>query len=95
MDIKNRTIAEANYILETGCTIRECACVFGAAKSTVHSDVTVRLLQYDYEKWTRVSKILKYNDSVKHIRGGDSTRRLYKGKAISLPCPTDCTPRDA
>ena len=35
--IEERTIQIANYIIETKCTVREAARVFGISKSTVHT----------------------------------------------------------
>ena len=36
--IEERTIQIANYIIETKCTVREAARVFGISKSTVHTE---------------------------------------------------------
>ena len=95
MDISSRTLSEAKYIIETGCTLRQCAVVFKTGKSTVHTDMTQRLPTLDKKMWERVSKILLFNGSVKHIRGGMSTRKKYADGTISLPCPTDYKLRDA
>ena len=94
MQIKERVLCEAEYIINTGCTLRRCAAAFGVGKSTVHADVTVKLPVLDAKMATRVLEILHYNGSVKHIRGGDSTRRKYVGETIRLPYPTGCTPRE-
>ena len=45
--IRLRAVAEARYMLETKCTVRACAAKFGVSKSTVHKDVTERLLGID------------------------------------------------
>ena len=37
----------AEYILETGATVRACAAHFGVSKSTVHKDITERLAEID------------------------------------------------
>ena len=42
--IEQRVLEISNYILETGATVRQVAKVFGVSKSTVHKDVTERLL---------------------------------------------------
>ena len=92
MDINERVISEALYIAENGCTLRQCARIFGVGKSTVHTDMTVRLPAIDEKIAIRVAEILHFNSSVKHIRGGDSTRRKYVAETIRPLCPTDCTP---
>ena len=43
-NIINRTLKESEYILKTKKTIREIAKVFGVSKSTVHKDLSNRLL---------------------------------------------------
>ena len=45
--IKERVIRLAEYIVENGATVREAAKAFGISKSTVHKDMTGRLLHYD------------------------------------------------
>lgn len=74
-----RALEEARYILKTGCTVRACASVFGVGKSTVHSDVTKRLQRLDEDLYSDVAKILGNNLAERHIRGGESTRRRYRG----------------
>lgn len=68
----------AEYILETGCTVRACAAHFGTSKSTVHKDITERLSQADPALAQRVRAVLDVNLSERHIRGGDATRRKYR-----------------
>lgn len=43
--IEERAIEIANYIIETNATVRQTAKKFRVSKSTVHKDVTERLLQ--------------------------------------------------
>ena len=43
--IEERVIEIANYIVENNATVRQAAKHFGISKSTVHKDVTERLLQ--------------------------------------------------
>ena len=42
--IEERAIDIANYIIENNATVRQTAKQFGISKSTVHKDVTERLL---------------------------------------------------
>ena len=67
----------AEYIVQTGATVRECATILGISKSTVHKDVTERLREIDPGLHRRVRKILEKNLAERHIRGGDATRRKY------------------
>lgn len=41
---RRAAIAIANYIIESNATVRQTAKKFGISKSTVHKDVTERLL---------------------------------------------------
>ena len=61
----------AEYILDTGATVRDCAAHFAVSKSTVHKDITERLYAIDRNL---------YNLRERHIRGGDATRRKYAQK---------------
>lgn len=76
--IEQRVIEEGAYILKNKCTIRQCARVFGVSKSCVHLDVSDKLKKIDYGLYKDVQKILIYNFSVKHLRGGDVVKAKYK-----------------
>lgn len=67
----------ANYIIETGATLRDTANIFMISKSTAHTDMTVRLPQIDQEKYEKVREVLDKNLAERHIRGGISTRQKY------------------
>lgn len=73
--IHKRVIDEANYIIESEKTVREIAEVFNVSKSTVHKDLHERLLTLDEELFVKVDNILKYHTALRHIRGGESTRK--------------------
>ena len=75
--INERVIKEADYILKTGYTIREVAKYFNTSKSTVHKDLHERLFNIDKIKYDKVDKILKYHLNIRHIRGGESTKKKY------------------
>ena len=76
--IHARVLEEANFIIDTGKTVREIANIFIVSKSTVHKDLHERLLKIDKNKYNEVSEILKYHIEVRHIRGGESTKNKYK-----------------
>ena len=76
--ITKRVIDEANYMLETKATIREIAKIFDVSKSTVHKDLHERLLDINIELYNKIDSILKYHIDVRHIRGGQSTKKKYE-----------------
>jgi len=78
--IINRVLKESEYIINTGNTIREIAKKFNVSKSTVHKDLSNRLLEIDNNLYKNVAKILKYHINVRHIRGGASTKRKFLEK---------------
>lgn len=75
--ILKRILEEANCIIETGDTIREIAKKYGVSKSTVHKDLHERLKEYNFILYEKVDKILKFHTCVRHIRGGESTKKKY------------------
>ena len=75
--IYERVLEIANYIYETKATVRQAAKVFGVSKSTVHKDVTKRLQKIDQNLADKVRKVLDYNKSERHYRGGEATRKKY------------------
>lgn len=76
--IIKRTIDEANYMLDTKKTIREIAHIFNVSKSTVHKDLHERLIEINYDLYKEIDSILKYHIDIRHIRGGESTKKKYK-----------------
>lgn len=77
-DIKERVFREAEYIATTKATVRQTAIVFHFSKSTVHKDVTERLKDLDKTLYKKVKKVLEFNLSERHIRGGEATKRKYQ-----------------
>lgn len=75
--IESRVLDIADYIIETGATVRAAAGVFGVSKSTVHKDVTERLRQINKALAERVSAVLDVNKEERHIRGGRATYLKY------------------
>ena len=72
---KARAVELGKYIAQTGCTVRDAAKHFQIGKSTVHKDVTERLPKLDPELHDCVRRILDYNLSVRHLRGGEATKQ--------------------
>ncbi|MGN1312447.1 MAG: sporulation transcriptional regulator SpoIIID [Bacilli bacterium] len=75
--IYNRVISEAKYIILNDKTIRETSYIFGVSKSTVHKDMRDRLYLIDKLLYEKVSNLMKYHTNIKHIRGGESTKRKF------------------
>lgn len=75
--IEERAVEIANYIIETKATVRQAAKKFGISKSTVHKDVTDRLIQINPALAGEARKILNVNKEERHIRGGLATREKY------------------
>ena len=67
----------ADYIIENSATVRQTAKQFRISKSTVHKDVTERLLQINPSLAQEARKVLDMNKSERHIRGGMATREKY------------------
>ena len=75
--IEERAIKMAQYIVETKSTVRQTAKEFGISKSTVHKDVTQRLVRINPALATEARKVLDVNKSERHIRGGLATKEKY------------------
>lgn len=75
--INERVLNEAIYIVKSGNTVRELASVFKVSKSTVHKDLHERLMAIDKVLYKKVDSILKYHMNIRHLRGGESTRKKY------------------
>ena len=56
--IEERAVEIAHYIIETKATVRQTAKKFGISKSTVHKDVTDRLIQINPALAGEARKIL-------------------------------------
>ena len=67
----------AEYIIETGCTVRAAAVHYEVSKSTVHKDVTQKLRFQNPSLYREVKEILEKNKSERHLRGGEATRQKY------------------
>lgn len=75
--IEERAINIANYIIENNVTVRQTAKEFGISKSTVHKDVTERLMQVNPTLAKEARKVLDVNKLERHIRGGMATKEKY------------------
>jgi putative DeoR family transcriptional regulator (stage III sporulation protein D) len=81
-DFEDRAVKLGRYIAESKSTVRGAAKKFGVSKSTVHSDVTIRLRKIDPSLFSEVRKVLDINKEERHIRGGIATREKYRREAV-------------
>ena len=78
--IEERAIGLAKYIIDTKDTVRGAARKFGISKSTVHKDVSYRLLHINNALAMEVRKVLDENKAERHIRGGMATKMKYSNQ---------------
>ena len=76
--IEERAMEIARYIIDNNTTVRQAAKHFGISKSTVHKDVTERLVQVNPSLAAEARKVLDVNKSERHIRCGLATREKYR-----------------
>ena len=72
-----RAVELGRYIAETNSTVRATGKKFGVSKSTVHTDVTVRLKRINPALYNEVRQVLEKNKEERHIRGGIATKEKY------------------
>ena len=83
ISIEERAISLAHYIIDTGDTVRGAAKKYGISKSTVHKDVSDRLVHINKAVALEVRKVLDENKAETHIRGGMATKlKNKKEKAL-------------
>ena len=82
-DVEDRSVILGQYISTTHSTVRSTAKKFGVSKSTVHKDVSERLLKINPNLAHQVREILDENKAERHIRGGMATKLKYSHEKIS------------
>lgn len=78
ISIEERAVNLAQYIIDSKDTVRGAAKKFGISKSTVHKDVSERLLKINPALALEVREILNENKAERHIRGGIATKLKYE-----------------
>lgn len=78
VSIEERAIELAHYIIDSKDTVRGTAKKYGVSKSTVHKDVSERLLKINPSLAHDVRIILDENKAERHIRGGLATKLKYE-----------------
>ena len=77
--VEERVVELGEYILQNNATVRAAAKRFHISKSTVHKDVAERLQTVNPQLYGQVRHVLEVNKAQRHIRGGQATRRKYRG----------------
>ena len=77
ISIEERACKLAHYIIDSKDTVRGAAKKFGISKSTVHMDISKRLLKINYALAQEVRSVLDENKAERHIRGGMATKLKY------------------
>ena len=75
-----RAVELGRFIEETNSRVRATGKKFGVSKSTVHTDVTVRLRNINASLYNQVRRVLEKNKEERHIRGGIATKEKYLNK---------------
>ena len=75
--IEERAINLAHYIIDSKDTVRGAAKKFGVSKSTVHKDLSERIVKINPALAHEVRLILDENKAERHIRGGLATKAKY------------------
>ena len=83
ISIEERAVNLAHYIIDSKDTVRGAAKQFGVSKSTVHKDVSERLLKINPSLASEVREILDENKAERHIRGGMATKLKYSKRRIN------------
>ena len=74
----------ALYLIDSQSTVRHTAEHFGISKSTVHKDVSEKLLRINPALYTEVHTLFEKNKSERHLRGGEATRLKYRSSSGKL-----------
>ena len=74
---EDRSVMLGRYLLNNQSTVRATAAYFGISKSTVHKDLSERLIVINPSLYSQVKVILDKNKSERHIRGGKATKEKY------------------
>lgn len=78
-DIALRCLKLARRVAE-GATVRQAAKAEGVSKSLAHRELTQRLRTLDTELYLLARAQLNYHKAVRHLRGGEATRRRFRGE---------------
>lgn len=75
---RQQIVNEANYIVETGATVRKAAEVFGISKTTIHVHMTQVLPDMNIVLYESVRVVMEKNKAERHLRGGTATKMKFE-----------------
>ena len=78
--IRKRCVQLGELLIQHGETVRALAKRTGYSKSTIHKDLTERLVLVNEALAQDVREVLLYNKSIRHLRGGEATRKKWQNK---------------
>lgn len=76
-EMQKRVLEIGAYICEENATVRDAAKKFGVSKSTVHKDITEKLIRVNPAMYYAVRNVLDKNKAERHMRGGEATKVKY------------------
>jgi putative DeoR family transcriptional regulator (stage III sporulation protein D) len=82
--IKKRVLLEAKTIIETQKTLRDMEQLVQVSNSTIHKDMQQRLIELDEDLYEQVQNIFENHIKIRHIHGGESTKKKYMSKLKKL-----------
>jgi len=77
-ELDKLTLELAYHILDNNTTIRATAKAFNIPKSTVHHILKTNLKFVNYTLYRKVRQLMINNFNIKHIHGGEATRKKYE-----------------
>ena len=77
LEIYERVLKEADYVIVNNATVRQTAKEFGMSKSCVYRDLSELLPQYNLKMSAEVISVFQINKALRHIRGGQAIKRKY------------------
>lgn len=87
--IQRRVLEEAKIFLQDRSTVREVAKKVSVSKSTIHKDFVEKLPLINNYIYEEVSALLNYNKNVRHIRGGEATKKVFEKRQAKNPLILD------
>lgn len=88
-DLETRKLIEeqAQYIVNEKATIRQTATYFFKSKTGIHKNMREKLEQINPKLYKEVVEVLEYNKSVRHIRGGETIKKIWESKEEASASP--------
>ncbi len=80
--MEERVLEYANYVLNTGKTLREAAKDLGLSKSQLHRILNYKLKDIDNELYLEIKTLFSEHNKYRHIKGGMATKLKYKKTLI-------------